>query len=455
MSGFLGGSSGLIPATGNVVINFPGAYASLQAAVNASELYNYQNKWTFTVNAPDATYTGGICLPSLANNNYPASQYPSLVGDNAAPGNCVISNSAGDALYTSSYAFWSVSGFRLKSTTGTNADLKVQNYSSVVLGAIDFAGSGYLAWCNDYGAVNAMGATLTSSTTSALSAIYCLFYSGFINDTGTWTFNNSPAFSLPVLQIVDHSTLGYGTYVNGGTVTGNRLLAENYALVEYTGTRASLPGSGTVTVEDNSLFIGDTNSVLGGYTNTSTSLANTIALSDGAGNLGGDKGITAASTWTFGTANFNITSADTGATSLLFTNTSVGGHQFEFGSLGSANSGGVGNFTLFDNTAIALWLLLNGTNGSLNVASGCNFAWSSNSQGFAAADTGLSRESAGVLKVNNGSTGYGAIDASGYSASGVLGISATITTAKITPVTGTNGSMTFVNGILTAQTQAT
>jgi len=34
------------------------------------------------------------------------------------------------------------------------------------------------------------------------------------------------------------------------------------------------------------------------------------------------------------------------------------------------------------------------------------------------------------------------------------GITHTITTAKLTP-TGTNGSMTFTNGILTAQTQAT
>lgn len=34
------------------------------------------------------------------------------------------------------------------------------------------------------------------------------------------------------------------------------------------------------------------------------------------------------------------------------------------------------------------------------------------------------------------------------------GISVTITTAKLTP-TGTNGSMTFTHGILTAQTQAT
>ena len=35
-----------------------------------------------------------------------------------------------------------------------------------------------------------------------------------------------------------------------------------------------------------------------------------------------------------------------------------------------------------------------------------------------------------------------------------LGLTATITTAKLT-TGGTNGSMTFVNGILTAQTQAT
>jgi hypothetical protein len=35
-----------------------------------------------------------------------------------------------------------------------------------------------------------------------------------------------------------------------------------------------------------------------------------------------------------------------------------------------------------------------------------------------------------------------------------LGLTATITTAALTP-TGTQGSMTFVNGLLTAQTQAT
>jgi hypothetical protein len=40
------------------------------------------------------------------------------------------------------------------------------------------------------------------------------------------------------------------------------------------------------------------------------------------------------------------------------------------------------------------------------------------------------------------------------SSDGSVGITATITTAKLTPG-GSNGSMTFKNGLLTAQTQAT
>jgi hypothetical protein len=54
------------------------------------------------------------------------------------------------------------------------------------------------------------------------------------------------------------------------------------------------------------------------------------------------------------------------------------------------------------------------------------------------------------------SGGTGASTASGARTNIGLGsgLSVTINTAKLTP-TGTNGSMTFTNGILTAQTQAT
>jgi hypothetical protein len=81
---------------------------------------------------------------------------------------------------------------------------------------------------------------------------------------------------------------------------------------------------------------------------------------------------------------------------------------------------------------------------------------------FSAGTTGLTPNTpttgavvlAGTLAVANGGTGA-TTDAGARTNLGLGGgLSVTITTAKLT-VAGANGSMTFVNGILTAQTQAT
>jgi len=81
---------------------------------------------------------------------------------------------------------------------------------------------------------------------------------------------------------------------------------------------------------------------------------------------------------------------------------------------------------------------------------------------FSAGTTGLTPSSpttgavvlAGTLAVANGGTGA-TTDSGARTNLGLGGgLSVTITTAKLTTL-GANGSMTFVNGILTAQTQAT
>jgi hypothetical protein len=66
---------------------------------------------------------------------------------------------------------------------------------------------------------------------------------------------------------------------------------------------------------------------------------------------------------------------------------------------------------------------------TLGLSSDSLVTWHSVNNVFAgAADTGLARESAGMVKVTNGAGGYGALDAGAYSASGVVGVtSATCT----------------------------
>lgn len=81
---------------------------------------------------------------------------------------------------------------------------------------------------------------------------------------------------------------------------------------------------------------------------------------------------------------------------------------------------------------------------------------------FSAGTTGLTPSTpttgavvlAGTLAIANGGTGA-TTDSGARTNLGLgSGLSVTITTAKLTAI-GANGSMTFVNGILTAQTQAT
>jgi hypothetical protein len=128
---------------------------------------------------------------------------------------------------------------------------------------------------------------------------------------------------------------------------------------------------------------------------------------------------------------------------------------------GVSVSSATGNVTIA-NTGVTS--VIAGTGISVSSATG-NVTISSTGGGvtsFSAGTTGLTPATpttgaivlAGTLDITNGGTN--ATTASGARTNLGLGggISTTITTAKLTGA-GANGSMTFVNGILTAQTQAT
>jgi hypothetical protein len=66
---------------------------------------------------------------------------------------------------------------------------------------------------------------------------------------------------------------------------------------------------------------------------------------------------------------------------------------------------------------------------TLSLSSDSMLVWHSVNSTFSGTlDTGLVRESAGIVKVTNGASGYGAVDAGGYNASGTAGVTSTTCT---------------------------
>lgn len=129
----------------------------------------------------------------------------------------------------------------------------------------------------------------------------------------------------------------------------------------------------------------------------------------------------------------------------------------------SVPDAGVIAFTLNDDSIIsAEGLMITGTDANsyfiLEWADGYSY-WGLGVNGLQIwlnADAGqvLDLNADGTSKFYENATFDKNLDAATYSVGGIAGISATITTAKLTSG-GANGSMTFVNGILTAQTAAT
>ena len=211
------------------------------------------------------------------------------------------------------------------------------------------------------------------------------------------------------------SALGTGVATWLGTPSSANLAA---ALTDETGTGAAVFGTsptittsvtitgGTVTVSTPVIDATQTwnaggvtfTGILANFTNTAS--ANGSKLFDL--QVGGTSKFSVFRT-SVGTANQSgilVQGADTDRTNIRIANTT--GHNFDFFSTGSGNSN-PNTFGVFDDTAGVTCLALSTTVAGL--PSGSNFGWSSGSFPPSTMDTGLSRNAAGIVEVNNGTAG--------------------------------------------------
>jgi hypothetical protein len=108
-----------------------------------------------------------------------------------------------------------------------------------------------------------------------------------------------------------------------------------------------------------------------------------------------------------GTDNNTISaiSSNTTGTGFVLQNTSTGAKQFSFFSTGSANGFGVGNFGIYNDTNDTGMMTLYGADGDVSLREAATLKWGDATYSGLSHDTGITRNAAGVVEVNNGTNG--------------------------------------------------
>jgi site-specific recombinase XerD len=199
-------------------------------------------------------------------------------------------------------------------------------------------------------------------------------------------------------------------------------------------------GNGT----NGNLFIGynmdatnRTISIGDGGTKTDVKTASNTYLAYAGGNVGIGTTTAGAKLQIDGADNIELlmNSTNTTGTAVALRNSTAGAHNYEFYTTGSGN--GPGYFGVYDETADTTPLAISGvrTTGTLgtNATTQIGFWSNANYANAGAFDTAIARNAAGVLKVTNGTTGFGSLLA------GNIGINTTSTASFTLQVAGNAG----------------
>lgn len=378
---FMGGpvaTDMIIPAIGSLTWNVaktgsdnnPGTAAlpflTIQKAVNTASAYNWSGIYFPTINIATGTYNEQVKLPALLN----CASGGIIVGNITMPTNVVIADLGTDyAVTCSPFSNWTINGLE---TNGTYGGIFVEIDSQFAFSKLVIAGNlSHTGIFVDVGAVAGGFSSTINVTATGMSDLF--FMRGLLDlDFTSVTFANAITFTK--WMVGQDTSTGFfafagGSFINGGnvTITGSApgLVMANGALFEadsttkvdgVTLTRSNFPGG--TSIDFWSRFEPDGQVI----TFTPTVAQNFIVAKNGATNI--------AAFGYDGTYTNIITDAYFSNSNLVAAGDAFGGflHGIKLGSTAS-----------------------------VGFASGANW--------FDALDTGIARNAAGIVEVNNGTPG--------------------------------------------------
>ena len=233
-----------------------GAFATLQKAIDTAYRSVDARSKVVTIQLADGTYTAGAVIQGrLTGGGFDNSAYPlQIIGNEAAPGNVVISTTAATALALRSHAHVLLAGVKIETVTsgyGWSVDTgSVLEHRNCELGSV--ANDTIIA--QGGGIVRAIGPTTVSGASSAFC--HAIKGSQISFSDQTLTFVGTPAFTT-YLWGINKAFIDLANATIVGSATGG-ITVHMGGLLDVTGLTGSYLGGSALQVDDGGEIINST-----------------------------------------------------------------------------------------------------------------------------------------------------------------------------------------------------